>query len=74
MNLVALLIVPAVVKYSVGKDQSNPIRIAIALVAVAILVAVIWISKRRGSALMNTGGDDEGATPPANAPAASVTV
>jgi K(+)-stimulated pyrophosphate-energized sodium pump len=62
MNLVALLIVPAVVKYSVGKDQSNPIRIAIALVAVAILVAVIWISKRRGSALMTTGGD-EGATP-----------
>jgi K(+)-stimulated pyrophosphate-energized sodium pump len=70
MNLVALLIVPAVVKYSVGKDQSNPIRIAIALVAVAILVAVIWISKRRGSALMNTG-DDEGATPNA---AASVSV
>jgi K(+)-stimulated pyrophosphate-energized sodium pump len=73
MNLVALLIVPAVVKFSVGKDQSNPIRIAIALVAVAILVGVIWISKRRGSALMNTG-DDEGATPPANPTAASVSV
>ena len=73
MNLVALLIVPAVVKYSVGKDQSNPIRISIALAAVAILVAVIWISKRRGSALMNTGGDDEGATPSVNSPA-SVTV
>jgi K(+)-stimulated pyrophosphate-energized sodium pump len=73
MNLVALLIVPAVVKFSVGKDQSNPIRIAIALVAVAILVAVIWISKRRGSALMNTG-DDEGATPPASPAATSVAV
>ncbi len=33
MNLVALLIVPTVVKFSVGKDQSNPIRITIALVA-----------------------------------------
>ena len=51
MNLVSLLIVPAVVKFSVGKDQSNPIRIAIALVAVVVLVGVIWNSKRRGSAL-----------------------
>ncbi len=64
MNLVSLLIVPAVVKFSVGKDQSNPIRIAIALVAVIILVGVIWNSKRRGSALMETGGDGQpGATP-----------
>ncbi|HEX4017616.1 MAG TPA: sodium-translocating pyrophosphatase [Frankiaceae bacterium] len=64
MNLVSLLIVPAVVKFSVGKDQSNPIRVAIALVAVIILVGVIWNSKRRGSALMETGGDGQpGATP-----------
>ena len=66
MNLVSLLIVPAVVKFSVGKDQSNPIRIAIALVAVVVLVGVIWNSKRRGSALMETGGDGQpGATPTA---------
>ena len=67
MNLVALLIVPAVVKFSVGKDQSNPTRIAIALVAVAILVAVIWISKRRSSALdgPSGGGNPTGATPAA---------
>ena len=56
MNLVALLIVPAVVKFSVGEDQSNPIRIVIALVAVAILVGVIWNSKRRASALMARRG------------------
>ncbi len=60
MNLVSLLIVPAVVKFSVGKDQSNPIRIAIALVAVAILVGVIWNSKRRSSALNDVGGDAKG--------------
>ncbi len=66
MNLVSLLIVPAVVKFSVGKDQSNPIRIAIALVAVVVLVGVIWNSKRRGSALMETGGPGApGATTPA---------
>jgi K(+)-stimulated pyrophosphate-energized sodium pump len=60
MNLVALLIVPAVVKFSVGKDQSNPIRIAIALVALAALVAIIWNSKRRSSQL-NAGGPSAGA-------------
>jgi K(+)-stimulated pyrophosphate-energized sodium pump len=69
MNLVSLLIVPAVVKFSVGKDQSNPIRVAIALVAVAVLVGVIWNSKRRSSALMQTGGPAEpGATPTTPSP------
>jgi K(+)-stimulated pyrophosphate-energized sodium pump len=69
MNLVSLLIVPAVVKFSVGKDQSNPIRVAIALVAVVVLVGVIWNSKRRSSALMQTGGPGEpGATPTTPSP------
>ncbi len=69
MNLVSLLIAPAVVKFSVGKDQSNPIRIAIALVALAILVGVIWNSKRRSSALMETGGPAApGATPTTPSP------
>jgi K(+)-stimulated pyrophosphate-energized sodium pump len=69
MNLVSLLIVPAVVKFSVGKDQSNPTRVAIALVAVAILVGIIWNSKRRSSALMETGGPSEpGASPTSPSP------
>ena len=46
MNLVALLIVPTVVKFSVGKDENTAVRIIIALVALALLVAVIWSSKR----------------------------
>ncbi len=66
MNLVALLIVPAVVKFSVGKDQSNPIRIAIALAAVLILLGVIWNSKRRSNALDGPGG---GGDPTGNAAA-----
>ena len=57
------LIVPTVVKFGVGKDQSNPIRITIALVALAILVGVIWNSKRRGSSLMAHGSGPGGGAP-----------
>jgi K(+)-stimulated pyrophosphate-energized sodium pump len=74
MNLVSLLIVPAVVKFSVGKDQSNPIRIGIALVAVAILVGVIWMSKRRSSALMHVGGPGQPGDTPTSASPESVPV
>ncbi len=73
MNLVALLIVPTVVKFSVGKDESNPIRITISLVALALLVGVIWNSKRRSSALMAGGPGAPGATPTTPSPE-SVTV
>jgi K(+)-stimulated pyrophosphate-energized sodium pump len=47
MNLVALLIAPAVVALSVGDDENDALRIAIALVAVAIVVTAVYISKRR---------------------------
>src|SRR6266568_5020749 len=50
MNLVALLIVPLVVKYSVGGGIGS--RAAIGIVAGLILAAAIWYSKsRRGVAL-----------------------
>ncbi|MCW2781165.1 MAG: V-type H(+)-translocating pyrophosphatase [Marmoricola sp.] len=61
MNLVSLLIASAVVSMSVGKDQHDGLRILIALVAVAIIVVAIYISKQREVVL----GDD--------APAASAT-
>ncbi|WP_322752922.1 sodium-translocating pyrophosphatase [Frankia sp. Cas3] len=51
MNLVSLLIAPSVVKYSVGADENKPLRIAIALVVVAVIAAVIIYSKRRSTAL-----------------------
>jgi K(+)-stimulated pyrophosphate-energized sodium pump len=73
MNLVALLIVPTVVKFSIGKDESNPIRITISLVALALLIGVIWNSKRRSSALMAGGPGAPGATPTTPSPE-SVTV
>ncbi len=51
MNLVSLLIAPSVVKYSVGDDENKPLRIAIAVVVVAVISTVIIYSKRRNTAL-----------------------
>ena len=63
MNLVSLLIASAVVSMSVGEDQNDAVRIIIALVATAIIVGAVYISKQRESVL----GDDAG-TPPAAMP------
>jgi K(+)-stimulated pyrophosphate-energized sodium pump len=51
MNLVSVLIAPAVVQLSIGKDANGPVRVIIALVAVAIIVTAIVVAKRRASAL-----------------------
>jgi K(+)-stimulated pyrophosphate-energized sodium pump len=47
MNLVALLIAPAVVGLQVGEDANTGVRVAIALVALAIIVGAVVVSKRR---------------------------
>lgn len=47
MNLVALLVAPAVVTLSIGDGANSTIRWAIALVATAIVVVAVVISKRR---------------------------
>ena len=51
MNLVALLIAPAVVAMSAGEDQNDTMRIAIALVAAAIIAGAVYVSKRRPVAI-----------------------
>ncbi|MQW74289.1 sodium-translocating pyrophosphatase [Nocardioides sp. dk4132] len=61
MNLVSLLIVGAVVSLSVGEDENDVARIVIALVAVAVIAAAVYISKRRGVSI----GDDQTPVPPA---------
>lgn len=63
MNLVSLLIVAAVVKLSVGENENDPLRIVIALVATAGIVAAVYVSKRRA---ITIGDDQPGppATPP----------
>ncbi|MBB4738499.1 K(+)-stimulated pyrophosphate-energized sodium pump [Actinoplanes octamycinicus] len=47
MNLVSLLIAPAVVTWSIGTDANTGLRVAIALVAVAIVTASVVWSKRK---------------------------
>jgi K(+)-stimulated pyrophosphate-energized sodium pump len=51
MNLVSVLIAPAIVQLSVGKDASAGLRVVIALVAVAVIVTAVIVAKRRASAL-----------------------
>ncbi|MGQ7295220.1 sodium-translocating pyrophosphatase [Quadrisphaera sp. KR29] len=57
MNLVAILIVPAVVALTVGESASTPVRLAIAAAALVVLVVAVYLSARRTSAL-DAGEDD----------------
>jgi K(+)-stimulated pyrophosphate-energized sodium pump len=50
MNLVALLVVPTVVKYSIGGDKNDGVRFTVAALAVAGIVAAVTISNRRSVA------------------------
>ncbi|WP_413753296.1 sodium-translocating pyrophosphatase [Streptomyces sp. R-74717] len=55
MNLVALLIAPAVVQFSYGQDASTGVRAVVAVLAVAVIIGAVYVSKRRGIAV----GDEE---------------
>ncbi|WPW29731.1 sodium-translocating pyrophosphatase [Streptomyces atratus] len=55
MNLVALLIAPAVVQFSYGQDASVGVRAVVAVLAVAVIIGAVYVSKRRGIAV----GDEE---------------
>ena len=63
MNLVSLLILPAVVTLSVGDDENKPLRITIAIIAALVVAAAVYITKRRPIAISETE--------PAEAPAAN---
>ncbi|NEK60540.1 sodium-translocating pyrophosphatase [Geodermatophilus sabuli] len=47
MNLVALIIAPAVVSTSVGADQNTTLRVLIAVAAALVIVGAVVVSKRR---------------------------
>ncbi|WP_435969364.1 sodium-translocating pyrophosphatase [Streptomyces sp. Qhu_M48] len=47
MNLVALLIAPAVVQFGYGADASPGLRWAVAGFALLVVVVAVWVSKRR---------------------------
>ncbi|MFI6550532.1 sodium-translocating pyrophosphatase [Streptomyces prunicolor] len=59
MNLVALLIAPAVIKFSYGDDKNTGVRIAIAILAFLVIAVSVYISKRRGIAVGDDGDDAE---------------
>jgi K(+)-stimulated pyrophosphate-energized sodium pump len=59
MNLVSLLIAPAVVAWSIGNDANTPLRVTVALVAAAIVVAAMVWTKRKPISM----GDDAPSAP-----------
>ncbi|PZG01304.1 sodium-translocating pyrophosphatase [Micromonospora deserti] len=54
MNLVSLLIAPAVVAYSVGDERNTGLRVGIAVVATLVIVAAVVFSKRKGVAMSDS--------------------
>ncbi|MEH1012309.1 sodium-translocating pyrophosphatase [Micromonospora sp. CPCC 206060] len=54
MNLVSLLIAPAVVAWSVGDDRNTGLRVTIAVVATLIIVAAVVFSKRKPVAMSDS--------------------
>ena len=55
MNLVSVLIAPAIVQLTIGSNASKPLRLVIAALAVVVIVAAVTVSKRRPIAI---GGDE----------------
>jgi K(+)-stimulated pyrophosphate-energized sodium pump len=66
MNLVSVLIAPAVVKLSIGAHASWGFRAAIAIVGFGIIVAAVTISKRRKMSLAAVPAADELPAEPVN--------
>jgi K(+)-stimulated pyrophosphate-energized sodium pump len=58
MNLVSLLIAPAVITYTVGSDANVAVRVSIALVAALIIIAAVVFSKRKQIAMGDEPSDN----------------
>jgi K(+)-stimulated pyrophosphate-energized sodium pump len=60
MNLVSVLVAPAIVAMSVGDDANDALRYSLAIGAALVIVGAVWISKRRPVALdAGDTGDSE---------------
>jgi K(+)-stimulated pyrophosphate-energized sodium pump len=53
MNLVSVLIAPAIVAMSAGSGASPGLRIGIAVAAAAVIVTAVVVSKRRSTSLVD---------------------
>ncbi|MFC9429127.1 sodium-translocating pyrophosphatase [Streptomyces sp. NPDC056987] len=63
MNLVALLIAPAVVQFSYGGDASAGVRTLVAVLALVVIVGAVYVSKRRSVTVDDgdgSGGEGSG--------------
>ncbi|MGQ0574288.1 MAG: sodium-translocating pyrophosphatase [Pseudonocardia sp.] len=59
MNLVSVLIAPAIVTLSVGDGASTAVRIAIALAATAIIVGAVVVAKRRSTSISDAPAENK---------------
>jgi len=59
MNLVSLLIAPAVVMFSIGSSANLGLRVVIAVVALAVIVAALVVAKRRPIAVGEQNGAEK---------------
>jgi K(+)-stimulated pyrophosphate-energized sodium pump len=59
MNLVSLLVAPAIVKFSIGSDTNAAVRAVVTVLALAILVSSVWVSKRRSIAVKAEDNDTD---------------
>jgi K(+)-stimulated pyrophosphate-energized sodium pump len=57
MNLVSLLIAPAIVTLSVGDSANTGLRVTFAVVATLLIAGAIFIAKRRGTAIADNPAD-----------------
>jgi K(+)-stimulated pyrophosphate-energized sodium pump len=58
MNLVSVLIAPAVVQFEFGDGQNGIVRATIAVAAVAVIAVAIIVAKRRSSAIDASPADE----------------
>jgi K(+)-stimulated pyrophosphate-energized sodium pump len=73
MNLVSVLIAPAIVALTVGEHANSALRYLIAGIALVIIVGAVSVSKARSISIGDDDSDAEGGAPAAPAAPASET-
>ncbi|MGH3761307.1 sodium-translocating pyrophosphatase [Actinophytocola sp.] len=59
MNLVSLLIAPAIVTLSIGESANTGLRVTFAVVAALLVAGAIFVSKRRGTVISDDPADQK---------------
>jgi K(+)-stimulated pyrophosphate-energized sodium pump len=68
MNLVSLLIAPAIITLAIGEDANPWLRYGIAVVALVIIIGAVAVSKSRDLAIGGNGNDEAAEPLDASAP------